>query len=521
MDRIVSGRKLKVFHAELRLSLTLLVCVVTLSTAVGQQFPYTAYVGDDAAYVRSGPGQRYYPTRQLPAGFAVEVYRHDDDGWCAIRPPEGSYSWVGSHQVQQVSEGVVEIVEDNVVTRVGSELSRQRSVVQVLLPKGERVQLLSAIGEEDPRWIRLAAPAGEFRWIAAGNLSRQPPIEAKPLPQPGGGGWSRQTIKEVDQTSAQQDSFEHLAAGANETNTGLQFAPPEKFISGGAESIAPTAADPNAMEVIAGSPAEMQLAQFQPQPSTPPLLAATPPETLSSPVEQATVPLPDQVRPRVRFRGLTDSAMSPISNVEEIELRLSQAVSQPPDEWELDSLKASADRLLTSTTAPSVRAQLREVTARIDRFQAVKRRYQDPGPTIIPERDPFDGAQNQIAGEDGVPRDLTGLSSTVRERIKEDLAEESSSARPTGRTAKVTEPLFAAAGMLKPVVSQRPKAPEFALVDDEGKVVSFITPTPDLDLQPYVGRRIGVHGNRGYMPEYRRAHVTAGRVTPLSDTVRR
>ena len=139
---------------------------------------------------------------------------------------------------------------------------------------------------------------------------------------------------------------------------------------------------------------------------------------------------------------------------------------------------------------------------------------------IIPERDPFDQAQNQATSAE-VPRDLTGLTSDVRDRVKEDLDGAAASSRVAAAPTKVTKPLFDATGMLKPVVSQRPKAPKFALVDDQGKVVSFVTPTAKLDLNQYVGRRVGVHGSRGYMPEYRRAHVTAGRVTPLSDTVRR
>jgi hypothetical protein len=64
-------------------------------------------------------------------------------------------------------------------------------------------------------------------------------------------------------------------------------------------------------------------------------------------------------------------------------------------------------------------------------------------------------------------------------------------------------------------VSKRPGAPQFALVDDRGQVISFVTPTPDVNLQPYLGHRIGVTGSRGYIPEFQRAHVTAGRVSPL------
>jgi hypothetical protein len=78
---------------------------------------------------------------------------------------------------------------------------------------------------------------------------------------------------------------------------------------------------------------------------------------------------------------------------------------------------------------------------------------------------------------------------------------------------------YDAVGILRPVVSRRPGAPQFALVDERGQVLSFVTATPDLNLQPYLGRRIGVVGNRGYIPEFQRTNVTAARVTPLNDRI--
>jgi hypothetical protein len=105
----------------------------------------------------------------------------------------------------------------------------------------------------------------------------------------------------------------------------------------------------------------------------------------------------------------------------------------------------------------------------------------------------------------------------VRQRVREDLAEP-----PVESTGdSIDEPLYDAVGLLKPVVSRRDGAPRYALVDGKGEVVSFVTPTPDLNLQPYVGRRIGVNGSRGFMNEFRRAHVTAGRATTIDATVRR
>src|SRR5690349_2790161 len=79
----------------LQLGLASLVAIVAACSSpvlAADGFPYIAYVTQDETYVRSGPGGDFYPTSQLKAGYAVEVYRHDGDGWCAIRPVEGSFS---------------------------------------------------------------------------------------------------------------------------------------------------------------------------------------------------------------------------------------------------------------------------------------------------------------------------------------------------------------------------------------------------------------------------------------------
>ena len=74
-----------------------------------------------------------------------------------------------------------------------------------------------------------------------------------------------------------------------------------------------------------------------------------------------------------------------------------------------------------------------------------------------------------------------------------------------------------ASAKLTPVVSQRPNAPRYALVDNSNQVVSFITPAPGVNLQPYVGKEVGVSGQRGFMPELQKPHVTAMRVNILDD----
>src|SRR6266478_506683 len=67
------------------------------------EFPYTACVNSAEVFLRSGPGKNYYPTDKLDKGTKVEVYRQDPGGWCAIRPPAHSFSWVSARQLDPVS----------------------------------------------------------------------------------------------------------------------------------------------------------------------------------------------------------------------------------------------------------------------------------------------------------------------------------------------------------------------------------------------------------------------------------
>jgi hypothetical protein len=136
-----------------------------------QSFPYKAFIAADEVYVRSGPGQNYYPTDKLAKGQEVEVYRHDPGGWCAIRPVEGSFSWISS-QHAKIEEGNLAVMTDNNVSaRVGSKFSDIRDSVQIRLHKGEVVEVLDTkkIGSgtsPSQTWYKIAPPAGEFRWVS-------------------------------------------------------------------------------------------------------------------------------------------------------------------------------------------------------------------------------------------------------------------------------------------------------------------------------------------------------------------
>ena len=175
-----------------------------------------------------------------------------------------------------------------------------------------------------------------------------------------------------------------------------------------------------------------------------------------------------------------------------LELALSTIISEKPNLWRFDTLEAEASSLLMAAPGEKERQVVREVATRIDSFAAIAGRYRETRGSFA-ELD-----RAKIAP----PTQLTKAQEPQQTKSEADKLG------------------YDAVGVLRSVVSQRAEAPKFALVDGKGKVTTFLTPTPDLNLQSLIGKRIGVKGSRGFMPAYKREHLTANRVTAL-ETVRR
>ena len=88
------------------------------------------------------------------------------------------------------------------------------------------------------------------------------------------------------------------------------------------------------------------------------------------------------------------------------------------------------------------------------------------------------------------------------------------------RACAATTLRFDGVGRLSPVISQKVGGPHYALVDASNAVMSFVTPAPGVNLRPYVDKYVGVNGQRGYMTDLQRQHISVQRVT-LLDVQRR
>jgi hypothetical protein len=191
-----------------------------------------------------------------------------------------------------------------------------------------------------------------------------------------------------------------------------------------------------------------------------------------------------------------------------VDVRLSQTISGDQRAWQLDSLEREAEGLLSEAQTVAEREAVQHTLRKIDRFAAIQRRTAevDQLPTVA------------ATGADSGGARIPGTSAPVAIPANQFGSPTLPSAAPLPPnvvTLPSTQRRYDAIGTLHPVVSQRPGAPQYALVDDTGQVVSFVSPTPDVDMTPFVGQRVGVAGPRGYLPAFRREHVTAGQVVPL------
>jgi uncharacterized protein YraI len=166
-----------------------------------------------------------------------------------------------------------------------------------------------------------------------------------------------------------------------------------------------------------------------------------------------------------------------LRELERIDLELSEIVAEDISQWSFGELQKRAELALRSAQGSLERGRARVLLDKLARFDDIKQRHDD--------------VRAGAAARQSAP-DLAPLTAT-----------RTGSARYDG------------VGRLSPVVSQKPGGPQYALLDPSGAVLSFVTPAPGINLRPFVDKYVGVNGQRGYLPDLQRQHVSAQRVTVL------
>ena len=453
-------------------------CFVSCGLAIAGDEPYEAFVVADEAEVYAGPSKRFYATAKLPFGTSVEVYRRDAGGFLAIRPPEGSFSWIPAEHLEMTDEpNVGRVIADEAASWIGTNLERVREhKFHVQLKAGELVEVLGkrTVDSEDGQgqvWLKIAPPAGEFRWIHSAETSRDKPEE---IPEPVEAEEPREIVKAARDVEVEEPREEDVQTPRDEPR---RFIKPRSSIKltdihqQPRASVKQASYNPPVDATVDHSPAGDGFVSRNRNRLNPAISSHTAPQAMSK----------TSLKTAQKSEGLSTASQGPMEaaeftrEMESLDVDLGLMLAQSKQTWNLAPLKQRANRLVEGGPTPADRGRARLLADKIREIEMA-----------------FDVPEITVAAEPIAAPGITPVAG-----------------------ASQADPKYDGTGFLKPVIAQgKPLAP-YALVDGDGNTRCYLTPTPGLNLHRYVNKEVGIYGRRGVIETLRSPHITAERVIDL------
>lgn len=466
-------------------------CVATLWGAAAAWAaapgPQRAVIVSKVSDIYSGPGENYYVCDFLEEGAEIEIYAEEENGWLAIRPPHGSFSWVLADALLATDKpNLLEASRDQSPCFIGSRLEERRDAAHVRLMRGEIVQslgsaqVLNAETGQVEKWIKISPPAGEFRWIKAETARALAEVEAAaatasttPAPQmnASAGGWSKRsndspwTIDDPEPQPVKSSTAPIVAVNNDNAQVPVTAGLPPGPLNHAKSSVVATV--PGATMIGSGG------------------------QTIAVP---ATMP---------NFGGDFHASL------QWLEAELTKTVALPVDQWQLDSLKAAAQQLRFTGATPLERGEALMMVEKIEEFSQLQSRKRDA---------------SRIATSVPVGQPAATVATATMPAAESDAAVDAKpNAIGTGVYIGGDDPRFDGEGWLMPVIKRASTArnsarytPPFALTDADGNVLQFVTPSPGVNLRRYLKQKVGLYGQVAATEEFTRPHLTASRVVVLS-----
>jgi len=461
--------------------------ILAANSFAADESPYEAVVLDQGAEVRAGPGQRFYVTQELEPGMRVEVYRREAGDWLAIRPPEGSFSWIPEADLEMTEEpGIAEITSEEAKSWIGSRAERiKQHKSHVALARGERVEVLGKKQVEGTDgktqlWMKIAPPAGEFRWVQSRQVRRAKKSElaandtAQPVARKA--REDSKSPKKAEETVTMQPRIPR----SNVLLSDLQEEKPkpsprarkeEPTAEGDGNTLFPVrtvAHEDPIVETPAKSLSPDGFVARKRHPSSPPMSPANSGRFAQSPTKATA--------PTGRIASASSSAPQTTAaatgedvsrDLEELDVQLSLLLSRDKSTWNFSSIKERVQRIVETAPTPGDRGQARFMLDKIKRFEDAF------DVQSLPEAKPV----TPLVSRDFRAYDAEGWLTTVKSSTK----------------------------LVAP----------YALVDAEGKRICFVSPAPGLGVSSHLDKRVGLYGKRGLIPELNEPHVLASKVVDL------
>ena len=431
--------------------------------AEDRKFPYEAIVEtENGENVRSGPGPKYYPTDKLQKGDRVMVHRHDPGGWCMITPPPGSFSWIRAEHVQKSGKGSGVLKANGVVVHIGSTINPDEfTTVQANLSKSDAVEILGERNfnfDDGPRLMYKISPVKrEWRWIPRKSIVAVDALRQDPFPpeQP------QRKKRTGPVANADEDSFAQPISTASTSN--------ETVVESTARSEKQTSA-------TAG-------------------VRRTGPDT-----EQLTA---------ARTR------------LDEIDNHFREMIRQEPPTWDLDSLETLYKELDEDFEIATITSSIVLRLDAVKRYRGIQKNYLEFSQlsSETKQRDaqlmaiqPQPGAgQQSVPGSNPVPYNapLTAMA-PVQPAMSQTPAQ-----KPAQAQAQAQTPAFDGAGIVQKMAKTFPGGPQYVLIAPDGRMLSFLTAEPGVDLNRHVGRAMGVVGQRVHRNDWNADTITVRSLQPV------
>lgn len=346
-------------------------------------------------------------------------------------------------------------------------------------------------------WLGIRPPEGSFSWVDAKKLSLTNQREVARAVGAEAVAWVGSDLGEVDDHKWQVrlDSGEAVQVlgqarlvifGGDQEREYYQIAPPAgEFRWIHEDDVRPQAE--TATKVSTAS--EIRLADFRlvdedesPDSGRDEFVARREPASSDDAAADETTRVASRT-PADRRRSDGDSSGEFDTKHDALRLRLSAVASQTADQWNLDPLLRDAQALLDVSENTVERGKARLMLGKIQEFESLRMRY-------------------------------AGLSDLQAGEAENAVDEAPDTTRPA--TGDTFDPRFDGRGWLLPVHSSRYSSPPYALLDAEGKILSFITPAPGINLHRYVRQQVGIFGQRSQAMFLDKPHLTAERVVELN-----
>lgn len=482
----------------LSLCLYAILAGASVARSAPTEFPYEAIVETDGVVVRSGPGERYDPTLKLSTGQKVTVQRHDPGGWYMILPPPGSFSWIDATYVEKTGPetGTVRVpatgdgLPPRVVVWIGSEFTDEHKYFGRQLANLDEVRILGEKTQTTERgpttFYKIAPPRLEYRWIKgdfvvplsdASRIARSTPEGTPPVATP--------TI------SADSDRLNPFAGPLS---------------VGGAMS-AP------------GFPPEQG------------------PSLLERDLNRE-FGLPASRPGDAGQAGMTTAR----TQLQELDERLRTMLAQTPDHWDLAGMEQSY-RELQAHSPPSMAGQIesrltainsrKRVKAEFDSFVALTRQTEERDAALLSmQQDLSQGTVPvQLGQPSGFPQQLTNGPPPTGDPTQAvtvipptsipiqpgagSLGMQPSRGGLPGVAPSAAVPQMDGAGLIRRLPRPQPGLPTHALTTPDGRHLAYLSAGRGVRLDDYVGRSMGVVGQRTHDPRVRSDVIVVERLTPV------